>query len=315
MKTWKALFVGAGSIAKRHIRNISAVAAQRGEKIQIDVYRSGRGSALLDEEIQQLAACVYYDFDEVPYGYDMIFITNPTHLHIETIHRFSEKGRHFFIEKPFCTPEQAEDFQMELRADSIYYVAAPLRYHAVIQYIKENVSVQSVLSIRSISSSYLPEWRRGTDYRKTYSAHQALGGGVSIDLIHEWDYITDIFGFPQKVAYMHGKKSMLEIDSDDYAVYIAEYENMTAEVHLDYFGRSAIREIMLVTKEDTIIGDLIKGEVIYLKQGRKIDFCETRDRYQSQELHAFFDMISGRAENHNDVLHTLKVLRLTQGEL
>ena len=42
-----------------------------------------------------------------------------------------------------------------------------------------------------------------------------------------------------------GKKSSLEIDSDDYTIYIAEYEDKTAELHLDYFGRKTIREIEL----------------------------------------------------------------------
>ena len=99
------------------------------------------------------------------------------------------------------------------------------------QYVKANIIPDDVICVRAMSSSYLPDWRPGQDYRKTYSAHKDLGGGVSIDLIHEWDYLTYLFGWPKKVHSFIGKKSNLEIDSDDYAIYIAEFEKMIAELH------------------------------------------------------------------------------------
>ena len=51
-------------------------------------------------------------------------------------------------------------------------------------------------------------------HQASYSAHKRLGGGVSIDLIHEWDYMSYLFGFPDKVVNMRGTYSKLEIDSD-----------------------------------------------------------------------------------------------------
>ena len=182
----------------------------------------------------------------MPEDYDIVFITNPTELHWQTLQQFHKKGKHFFIEKPVVSIHQRKQARgFEKRGDSVYYVACPLRYHAVIQYIKREIPADDVLSVRSISSSYLPDWRPGRDYRTTYSAQRKLGGGVSIDLIHEWDYLTYLFGWPKKVACMKGKVSPLEIDSDDYAIYIAAYEGMTAELHLDYFGRQTIRTIEL----------------------------------------------------------------------
>lgn len=62
-----------------------------------------------------------------------------------------------------------------------------------------------------------------------------------------------------------GEKSDLEIDSDDYAIYIAEFENMIAEIHLDYFGRRKICEIQLLTKEDIIVGDIANNQIQFLK--------------------------------------------------
>ena len=139
-----------------------------------------------------------------------------------------------------------------------------------VSYIKKNINPKDVISVRSISSSFLPDWRPGQDYRQSYSAKKSLGGGVSIDLIHEWDYLSYLFGIPQKVNYMGGKKSTLEIDSDDYAIYIAEYADKILELHLDYFGRSIIRELTLFTEQDTIMGDIAKNKISFLKEGKII---------------------------------------------
>ncbi len=68
-----------------------------------------------------------------------------------------------------------------------------------------------------------------------------MGGGVSIDLIHELDYLCYLFGLPQRVRLEKGKYSSLEIDSDDLALYQLAYPDKLAQIYLDYFGVSARR--------------------------------------------------------------------------
>ncbi|MCI9435797.1 MAG: Gfo/Idh/MocA family oxidoreductase [Lachnospiraceae bacterium] len=310
MKSLKVCFVGIGSIAKRHIANLRQVCSQRGIAVSIDAYRHfvSAGKVAGVEK-------VFYSIDDVPENYDIIFITNPTELHLQTLQQFHKKGKHFFIEKPAVSVHQLELAKsFEKRRNSVYYVACPLRYNAVIQYIKKEIPVNAVLSVRSISSSYLPDWRPGQDYRNTYSARRKLGGGVSIDLIHEWDYLTYLFGWPKKIACMMGKISRLEIDSDDYAIYIAMYDGMVAELHLDYFGRKSIRAIELFTETDTIVGDLINHKICSLREKKDILFEEKRDDYQRRELEHFLDLVFGAEEPEDHYRHSIRVLGLTQGE-
>lgn len=309
MNKLKVCFIGVGSIAKRHIRNLHAICNDKRIDVTIDAFRRSKG------EIEGVNS-VYCIEAEVPNGYDAIFITNPTDLHLVSLEQFHEKGKHFFIEKPVVSlPQIKKAMQFKTHNDSIYYVACPLRYNAVIQYVKNNINPDEVISVRSISSSYLPDWRPGQDYRETYSAHKDMGGGVSIDLIHEWDYLTYLFGQPQRVNSMIGTKSELEIDSDDYAIYIAEYNNKIVELHLDYFGRKAIREIQLFTKEDSIIGDIANNKLKSLCTGKVIDFQEERDDFQKRELEHFINMIDGSDEVEDGFHHGLQVLNLTQGKL
>ena len=111
-----------------------------------------------------------------------------------------------------------------------------------------------------------------------------MGGGVAIDLIHEWDYLCYLLGFPNRVQTMQGKKSSLEIDSEDIAIYIAEYANYLVELHLDYFGRKSIRKMEMFCEDDTIEIDLIDQKIIYRNSERVIDLYEDRDSYQKKEL-------------------------------
>lgn len=301
--------MGIGSIARRHIRNLIEVCNDRNIKIVIDAYRRTNSG-----DTPKGVSSIYTDIKEVPSDYDAIFITNPTSLHLNSLEVFRCKGRNFFIEKPVVSVEQLERARMfERKNHSIYYVACPLRYNAIIQWVKGNIDPQNVISVRSISSSYLPDWRPGQDYRETYSAHKDLGGGVSTDLIHEWDYLTYLFGWPDRVFGMTGKKSDLDIDSDDYAIYIAEYGDKIVELHLDYFGRKTIRKVQLFTKDDTIICDIENNRIDGMISGLSIEFNENRDDQQKKELNYFLDTIFGAIPSVDGFEHGLNVLELTQG--
>ncbi len=308
----KICFVGLGSIAARHIKNLKNIF---GEKVKIDVLRSGQGNALLNDDLQCMVEQIYFDYDSLPKDYDVIFITNPTRLHYKTLQKVHVNAKHFFIEKPVFETGKENISNLQLKKGSIYYVACPLRYTNVIQYIKKNIDFNKVYSVRCISSSYLPNWRPGMDYRNTYSAQKELGGGVSIDLIHEWDYICYLFGEPQQIKSFIDKKSKLEINSDDIAIYIAEYADKFVELHLDYFGQVSIRKMDLLTDDDSIEVDLIEQKIVYRKKNLVINLSEDRDSYQKKELLHFFDIIDEKCINDNSIECACQTLRLARGSM
>ena len=140
---------------------------------------------------------------------------------------------------------------------------------------------------RVICSSYLPDWRPGVDYRTVYSAHKALGGGVTIDLIHEWDYLVHLFGVPQQLYNFKGTYSDLEIDSDDLSVYIAKYPTLLAEVHLDYFGRGYRRSIELFCRDGSYLADFGAG-TLTLPDGTVQHYEEDVNRRYEREIGIFY---------------------------
>ncbi len=309
---YRVCFVGLGSIAERHILNLRHVLKSRGDNCTVDVLRSGHGRELskaLDPHVDN----VYYNPAELFDHYDIVFVTNPTAYHHDTMKLFRCMTDAFFVEKPVF-------HRSDIGADTsefdnvICYVACPLRYTGVIQYLKENVNIDDVRNIRVVSASYLPDWRPGTDYRKTYSSSKELGGGVSIDLIHEWDYITYIMGVPHSVKSTIRKISDLEVNSDDIAVYTADYDRCIVELHLDYFSRHTIRRIEITTDEDVICADLVGQTVQKMGNEKIFSFDKDRDTFQRKELDHFLDIVEGKEENTNDLEHAVRVLEIAEGK-
>jgi len=310
-KTYKIAIIGLGSIGARHLKNIDTVLRERDILYTIDLIRSIKGNKP-NVDILQYINQIYYSYDSVPDDYDVIFITNPTNLHFETVKKFVINTKHMFIEKPVFDSTDVLLSELNLKSDCIYYVACPLRYTSVIQYLKNNCDLNKIYSVRAICSSYLPEWRPNQDYRNTYSAHTEQGGGVSIDLIHELDYLCYLFGEPQQIFNIRGKFSDLGIDSDDLSLYLAKFNDKIIELHLDYFGRKTIREIQIFSNEETIVGDLTNSEIRFLKSGKIISFKEQRDDFQCKEIAHFFDMVEGKATNDNDIISAVRILKLAK---
>ena len=306
----RVLFVGLGSIGKRHLNNLIHIAARRGISLEVDALRSSLKP--LPAELAAIIKHQYIDFEQLG-CYDIAFITNPTNMHAGTLAELSGKVENLFIEKPIFdhTKYNLADFGLDTQKA---YVAAPMRWCGVFLALKKLMPTLRPYSARVICSSYLPEWRPGVDYRKVYSAHKEMGGGVTIDLIHEWDYMVELFGKPLETYNFKGTYSDLEIDSDDLSVYIARYPHMLAEVHLDYFGRTYRRAIELFCEDGTVTADFGEG-TLTLANGVVQHYEEpVNDRYM-REMEYFLDYaMNEQGESINSPAMALDVLKLTLGE-
>lgn len=304
------LFTGLGSIGTRHLKNLHTVAREKGIPVRAFALRSsGRPlpettRALLTEEYTALPDGAHYD---------AVFLTNPTHLHFDTLRLLRGKADALFIEKPIFDSAN-HDLSACLAPGQKAYVAAPMRWCGVMLALKKLLPALSPYSARVICSSYLPDWRPGVDYRTVYSAHRDMGGGVGIDLIHEWDYLSDLFGMPEEAHCFAGKYSDLEIDSDDLAVYIARYPRLLVEIHLDYFGRAYRRSIELFCRDGTVTADFGAGTLTHA-DGTVERYEEPVNERYLREMAYFLDYARGEAgASVNPPETALRVLQLTKGE-
>ena len=316
MPTLTALFVGLGSIGTRHLNNLHALCQQRGVTLRADALRSDLARPLRPGVAERLHAQFTGPDDPAALArYDLAFITNPTSLHAEVLASLRGRAGALFIEKPIFAAEQTDtDLSALLPAGQKAYVAAPMRWCGTMLALKQALKTLRPYCARVLCSSYLPDWRPGVDYRTVYSARKALGGGVTIDLIHEWDYLVDLFGAPQTLYNLKGQYSELEVDSDDVSLYIARWPHMLGEVHLDYFGRGYRRSIELFTPAGSLVADFGAG-TLTLPDG-SVQHCEedVNTRYL-REMAYFLDYAqSAETQSCNPPELALQVLKLTLGE-
>jgi predicted dehydrogenase len=273
----RVLVVGLGSIAKKHIEAIKKIDSGS----ELYALRSGTTNTDFDD----VPIANLFSWDEVPDNLDFILITNPTSEHYETILKACRLCVPLFIEKPPCmTDQQMGDLLQRTELSNIQtYIAFNLRFHPILNWIKENIIGKRVIEVQAYCGSYLPDWRKGTDYRKQYSSEGALGGGVHLDLIHELDYVRWIFGNPLNVISYKSKVSDLEINSTDCAYYHLQYENKCVSVLLNYYRRDSKRTLEIVFDDDSWMANLLSGEVVN-SHGECIFKTENKiaDTYQAQ---------------------------------
>ena len=318
MPTLTALFIGLGSIGSRHLKNLHTICAERGITLAADALRSSLNRPLRPGVAELLRTQFTALDDPAARGhYDLAFITNPTSLHAETLQSLRGRAGALFIEKPIFSADQADlDPAALLDPGQKAYVAAPMRWCGVMLALKNRLETGAdgrPYCARVLCSSYLPDWRPGVDYRTVYSAHKAMGGGVTIDLIHEWDYLVDLFGAPERLYNLRGQYSELEIDSDDVSLYIAQYPGMLAEVHLDYFGRGYRRSIELFTPSGSLVADFGAG-TLTLPDGKVEAYTEDVNARYLREMAYFLDYAAGpQLLSLNPPATAAQVLRLTLG--
>ncbi len=304
------LFAGLGSIGCRHLKNLNALCVRKG--ISLDVTALRFTGKALSEDVRSL---VDKEVRTLPENerYDIAFITVPTHLHALVLEGLRDKVDCFFIEKPIFEAASYAPELLGLSPEQKAYVAAPMRHTALFAALKKRLQNTRVYSARAICSSYLPQWRPQQDYRENYSAHRAMGGGVALDLIHEWDYIIDLFGFPTQCAALQANVSHLEIDSEDISLYIARYPQLLCEVHLDYFGRTYRRILELFCEDGTIVANFGKNTLYLLNEdGTTTEtYEEEPNRRYEREMEWFLEYAQGaHAQSLNSPAHAVEVLKV-----
>jgi predicted dehydrogenase len=232
--------------------------------------------------------------------------------HFETINEAIKLKVPLFIEKPpFMSVEGVDAVLDKIKEEGIQtYTAFNLRFHPIIEWLKANIKDRNVIEVQAYCGSYLPDWRPGNDFRETYSAKQEMGGGVHLDLIHELDYVTWIFGHPLKSLSVFSKFSNLGINSFDSAHYWLEYPKMGISILLNYFRKDPKRSIEVVMEDDTWSVDLLRGTIVN-SGGDKIFQTEQlmKETYKSQMEYFLTNMTNAKPmmNNLDEAVRTLKL--------
>jgi predicted dehydrogenase len=301
----KILIIGLGSIGKKHVNAILSLYPQA----QIFALRS------LKSCDQYLNVINIFDKKNIPTNLSFIIISNITSSHEQTINEMVGMNCPLFIEKPVLNNlNNVKQLADTINENSIQtYIACNLRFHPALQFIKHYIEVNNprINEVNIYSGSYLPDWRPGKDFRTIYSANIEDGGGVHLDLIHEIDYCSWLFGFPIESINMKTNNSSLNINAIDNARYFFKYSNFNVGIILNYFRRDAKRLIEIVIETDTIVVDLLKNKVTSLANNEILfeNSFNILETYKHQ-MKYFINCIQTKERTMNDFDYAVEVLKL-----
>lgn len=192
---------------------------------------------------------------------DYIIISNNTKKHYSTLFYINKimSNKVILVEKPLF-----EKFYKFQNLKNKIFVGYNLRFHPVILKIKKIIQNKKVYSINSFCLSDLKKWRKNIHYSKSSSAKKSDGGGVILDLSHEFDYISWIFGKLSLISFVSKKISNLKINTEDYLSLISKVKNIIIQINLNYFSLSNERKIYIDGKNFSMIGDLNSNSLKYI---------------------------------------------------
>jgi len=289
--------IGLGSIGQRHLR----LAKELRPKLKIIAVRSGMVKKVEEEKL--LNAVVHSLDEAIDYGIEASIIATPAVCHVKQAIELMERGIHVLIEKPLSHSLNNinELLKAQKKSKAVGLVGYCLRYNLGALKFNEmliNKKIGQILHVQVDCGSYLPEWRKGQDYRQSVSAKSDLGGGVLLELSHELDYIQLFFGEMKSVFANIQNSGTLDIDVEDSADMIFESEQgYSVSVHLDFNSRTTRRECIARCSNGDLIWDIAANKVIW----QPADGLEEVETYQNdrnyiyrEQLKHFFDCIENK---------------------
>lgn len=268
--------VGLGNISIRHRRNIKKIYPSS------LIYGMSASGYLPNETISDCDVLVSSVEELVKHQIEFAIIASPATYHAAHAIPLIKAGIPVLIEKPIAA--SVADCEA-IRAASRDYntpvaVAYCLRYLPSALIVKELLDEQKIGRLYNAlieTGQYLPDWRPSKDYRNCVSARAELGGGVLLELSHEFDYIQWLLG-PLIVEHAVLRSSAeLGLLVEDVADVIASgTSGVIATIHLDFLQRKAHRKCRFLGSAGTLEWDLVQNSVTLTSlKGTEIIYCDS----------------------------------------
>jgi predicted dehydrogenase len=249
----KILFCGLGGAGQRHLRIFHELLP---ETTKFVAFRSTSSTPLLNADFTVDTS----DTLESKYGVemmssledglasspDLVVISSPAAMHLDTAMAALESGCDIFMEKPWATTtENFSQFRQGVIKKGVkFHISFQRRYHPLIRMAKSLLDSgelgQPLTGYFEVFSDFR-QWHPYEDWRRLYAARKSLGGGVLLTEIHETDLACWFFGKPRKVYCQGGTWSGEDIDVEDFAQLIVGFESSSVMINSSFLHKATSR--------------------------------------------------------------------------
>lgn len=289
----KILVDGYGSIGKRHEVNLEVLGYQ-----DITLLRRSKTG---DEKYPVINS--YKEISEKP---DLIFICNPSALHLESYLQARQLQSHIFMEKPFVSSaEQLKKVEKIKPDNKVFFIGFMLRFHKSILKIKKFITENKIGRVFAAQFHFgfcLSQWQPGKDFQTSYAANADLGGGVINTISHETDLIQFFFGQPDFVFCSASNYQILKINAEETATALFQYKDKLVTMHLDYLQKEYYRLIRIEGELGVIEWNWKTNEIQLITSGnieiyKADEIFHVNDLY-IDELKELFRLIENQQYHH-----------------
>ena len=265
------LIVGFGSIGKRHADILSKT--REIKKIYI----------LTKQKIKRFKSITSLQ-EARKLTLDYVIISSETNNHYMNLKFFEKnfKNIKILVEKPLFNKLK----YLKVKNNEVY-LGYNMRFHPFMKIIRKNIKNKKIWFINTFCGSFLPLWRKNIDYSKSYSSQKKKGGGVILDLSHELDYLTWIFGKINPRNFIKKKLSDLKIDTEDFFSLNSFIKKINLQLDLNFITQENIRRLIIAGKNFSMNVDFVNHNMSYHYKNKKINFkySKLERNYTYKEMH------------------------------
>ena len=311
----RALVVGSGSIAKRHIRNLRELYPSAEV---VCVSSSGRKITVSDVGATSIAKTIEEAILNKP---DIAIVASPANFHLLHTASLVNAEIPVLIEKPLCVElSELTNFPIDTAENKIG-IGYNLRFMPAAKTVKHFIDAGTLGRISTVFSEvgqYLPDWRPDSDYRKGVSSQKKLGGGALLELSHELDYLNWLFGGFTEVSATLGYSNTLDIDVEDSVdALLTNRAGIIFHLHLDFLQRLPSRTFKVVGDQGILIWNLLTDEVILNRSGvtSEVVFSDSnydRNNMYIEQLRAFVAFAGDYGKFDSTIGSGIEVMQLVE---
>jgi len=295
-----AAILGLGSAGRRHVHNLQSLNIEKVYALRSGLGESGNARGINVEEVPDWQTLVKHKPD-------VVIVSNPTSLHLETIQRCLPFVRGVFIEKPLATSlEGIDKLLSEIETHRVTsFVGHNLQFHPVVERIQSFANSDEAgrpLLFQCQVGQFIEDWHPGRDYREEYYARKDLGGGVMLSLIHEIHLATELLGPALKVHCVLPKSDLVSLEVDVIADLMIEHVNGgVSQIHLDMIQRPAHRQGVVSCERGWVSYDLITRVVSTSAGDTQVLAEDSMDQSYVDEMKTFLDFVrQGKVRHEHD---------------